>query len=399
MIYEKILTEITEEDLKNLITNEVPEDLNLEFKEYLNLDDVEHKKKLLKTVSAFSNTNGGLLICGIKEEDGVAVELLPYDVIPDSEKIRIRQCINSNSEPPIPSVDIEHLNSNSDQDKVFIFIKVPRSWNSPHRIKISKKFKEFYIRAGNQSKPMNIFELKTAFNLSETLIDRIRRFREVRISKILSRDTPIPLKSSSMAVLHLIPINAFYPGQTYPIDKEVNMSDFLGLKPMWTRGFNPRINFDGFLTYNGIDDEGQTNSYVQLYRTGIIEAISTELFDNGNKRISRGFHETKLVESIYEYLTIYKKLNVEMPVFIFITLLGMKGYTMYKERPGERPTPFEHDYEIDRDVLITPEAIIEKYNINIGNILKPTFDSIWNACGYPGSENYNRNNEWEPRED
>lgn len=64
---------------------------------------------------------------------------------------------------------------------------------------------------------------------------------------------------------------------------------------------------------------------------------------------------------------------------------------------GERPTPFDEDYVIERDNLIIPGVMLENYEDKIEKKLKPCFDSIWNACGYSESENYDKNGEWKPK--
>jgi hypothetical protein len=49
---------------------------------------------------------------------------------------------------------------------------------------------------------------------------------------------------------------------------------------------------------------------------------------------------------------------------------------------------------IDRDILLLPEVIIENYTDKVENILKPIFDTVWNACGFNGSSNYDEDGEW-----
>ena len=39
-------------------------------------------------------------------------------------------------------------------------------------------------------------------------------------------------------------------------------------------------------------------------------------------------------------------------------------------------------YVIDTDVLFLLENIIESYEAHVKDILKPLFDSVWNAYGY-----------------
>ncbi len=46
------------------------------------------------------------------------------------------------------------------------------------------------------------------------------------------------------------------------------------------------------------------------------------------------------------------------------------------------------EHEIDRDILLLPEVIIENYDTTPEDVLKPCFDAMWNACGFPRSPNY-----------
>ncbi len=54
-------------------------------------------------------------------------------------------------------------------------------------------------------------------------------------------------------------------------------------------------------------------------------------------------------------------------------------------------------HTIDRDILQLPEVMLQNYDEKAENVLKPCFDSIWNACGFRGSFNYNEKEEWAPR--
>lgn len=52
---------------------------------------------------------------------------------------------------------------------------------------------------------------------------------------------------------------------------------------------------------------------------------------------------------------------------------------------------------IDAETIILPEAIVESFTTSAHEILKPTFDLIWNACGFPGSENFDAEGNWVTR--
>lgn len=54
----------------------------------------------------------------------------------------------------------------------------------------------------------------------------------------------------------------------------------------------------------------------------------------------------------------------------------------------------EHGYPIDRDALISPEILVESFEIDPTKVMRPIFDSIWNAAGWPRSMNYDEAGEW-----
>lgn len=52
--------------------------------------------------------------------------------------------------------------------------------------------------------------------------------------------------------------------------------------------------------------------------------------------------------------------------------------------------PFGHgvvnyNNPIDRGTLIIQENMVERFEDDVNNVMKPIFDSIWNAAGWPGS--------------
>ena len=59
----------------------------------------------------------------------------------------------------------------------------------------------------------------------------------------------------------------------------------------------------------------------------------------------------------------------------------------------------EEIHTIDRDILCLPEILIESYDIDTRIVLKPCFDSVWNACGYAKSQLYDKNGKWKGKVD
>ncbi len=43
---------------------------------------------------------------------------------------------------------------------------------------------------------------------------------------------------------------------------------------------------------------------------------------------------------------------------------------------------------LDRDHILIPEVLADDFTTDLGQLLKPAFDIIWNAFDYPGSAMY-----------
>ena len=128
VIYEKNITDIKLEDINNLITEKQIEDKYLEFKSQMT--DGENDN-ILKTVCGFANADGGLFIYGLKEQNGEASEITGVSLDGkswDDKKLQIQDWIYGKIEPHL-NIEINMITSND--GKVIILIKVPKSWN-PH---------------------------------------------------------------------------------------------------------------------------------------------------------------------------------------------------------------------------------------------------------------------------
>jgi hypothetical protein len=388
----KDIEKITEADLQILIDNSVLERKRLEYKQSLPSNSDADKKEFLADVSSFANASGGDIIYGIIEDRDAgtpkALEGLVVDNV-DQEILRLENIIRDGIEPRIAGIVPKSI-ALSDSKTVLI-IRIPKSWMSPHRV-IFKGYDKFYSRSTNGRYPLDVAELRVAFNFAETITERIRRFREDRISKIIADETPVPLGNNAKIVLHILSVISFYPGQNYDIRSIAH--DPLKLSPIYSSGIDGyKFNLDGFLTYlNNI--KGKPHSYVQFFRNGIIEAVDTSLLASpGTKlEIPSIAYEQTIIQDLSKYLYFLKTLAVEPPIFVFLALLGVKGYSMSVD-----PSRYRNGVPIDRDIILLPEIVVESYEVETVDVLRPCFDSIWNACGFPGSFNYDDTGKWGER--
>ncbi len=379
----KSVDQIAEEDLLSLISNSVTEGKQIEYKQDLPGNSDSDKKEFLADVSSFANSSGGDLIFGIVEDrtTGVPTALggLSIDNV-DQEIIRLESIIRNGLEPRVMGIILHPLKLRN--SKLALIIRIPRSWISPHRVVFGGHDK-FYSRSTRGKYALDVVELRIAFNLSETMTEKIRKFREERVSRISANETPVTFQDEPKILLHLVPLASFSPAQSYDISRIASNPSQLG--PMREGSWDVRYNFDGFMTYHK-GPEGISRSYVQLYRNGIIEAV--EALHTGSKEGKTLFstsYEKDLIRSLPGYLSTLRALNVDLPVLLLLVLVGVKDYSIYVDS-GE----FWRDevLTIDRNILLLPEVLLERYDLPARDVLKPCFDSVWNACGFPTWWNY-----------
>lgn len=381
----KALDQITEQDLQSLVNNSMPEGKTIEYKQDLIISADKEKKEFLADVSSFANASGGDLIYGIVEDrsTGTPERLEGLLISNEDEEIRrLEEMIRYGIAPRIPSVEIQPVAlSNS---KTALVIRILKSWVSPHRV-VFKEHDKFYSRNSKGKYPLDVGELRVAFNLSNSITKEIRKFRENRISEIQANETFVPLYNNAKIILHLIPLSAIGSNQNYDMSKLP--FNPLKINPMRSLGWDGRYNLDGYLTYS-MDKDRKARTYVQLFRNGIFEAVESSMLIREKEKIPSVAFERIIMDSFSYYFSFLKDLNVGLPIFAFLTLADIKGYSMTSEPLGVK------EDTIEKDVLLIPEIVIESFDFEVEKILKPWFDTVWNACGFPCSLNFDSSGKW-----
>lgn len=392
----KKLSEITFIDLQKLIANSVQEGKTIDYKQEYSLVTDKEKGEFLADVSSFANSLGGDLIFGIREETGIAREIISINVKNiDEEKQKIENLVRDGIAPRI-TIDLKFVEM-GEQRNVLI-VRIGKSWTSPNRVVFSgytKTKDQFYARNSAGKYALDVEELRNVFTLSDTLADRIRDFRIKRTAAIIAGDTPVPLYEGGKIIMHLVPVESFSLTTSFDINEVVRHPEKLW--PVNSSATNWRMNIDGVLTYSSGRDE-KSHAYTQLYRTGIIEAVEAYFLSNKlwegregeNKVIPSLIFELEILKSLKKYLALLQELGANSPILIFLTLTGVKNFKMAINIVKYR----ESGYKIDRDILNLPEHLLESYSKRPEDILRPIFDLIWNACGYQRSHNFDDNGNW-----
>lgn len=146
MFFNKLINEVTYDDVVNFCSLEIKENEVLDYKE-------DFPAKLEKVLSAFANTYGGLIIIGVKDIDGKP-ETKPKGIShKDGFEEKVQSIIMSNIKPPIfPLIHV----CTPKQSNTFVLIQVPQSENTPHTIENNTKI---YLRTGNITLPEKLVDI------------------------------------------------------------------------------------------------------------------------------------------------------------------------------------------------------------------------------------------------
>ena len=401
----KALHDINEADLQELIDNKRPESVTLDYKTMLAVDTEHQKKEFVKDVCAFANTAGGHLVYGVREKDRIPLELIGVEPPDPGEEQRLLNIIRDRMEPTVHGCGVHLVELKSGKaavGKAAVIVRVPKSFYPPHSV-VSGKDRQFYTRSGSNSYPLDVPGLRALFVGSETLTERIRNWRAERLGRIAGGETPRPLVDGPKAVLHVIPFTAASASRAYDLSRLIQGSRHTLVPIGHNEGYETRPNYDGLLTGDcGIDT---ARGYVQVFRGGSVESVGAgwhvQVFrgapvesgsagpaDRGDNRphpcIALIPFEFHIAQALERYLSALRVLGAEAPVAVGVSLLGVKGMGLRtKEREEDSSLAL-----VDRNDLVLPAELVETLEASATQVLRPTFDVLWNAAGHESSPSY-----------
>lgn len=381
-MFDKPFDQIDKGDVDTLIAEEVAEGKRLEYKEKLPGGVDKEKIEFVADVSSFANAAGGYIIYGLRDKQdaagkntGTPAYVGLGKINADEQKLRLEHIILNGTDPRVLGIQMRPIEG-FDNGPVML-IKIPQSWASPHMVKHNNRF---YSRTSSGKYPLDTHEIRVAFALSEALPERIRRFRDERLGKIVAGETPVKLESDSKVVLHVLPVASF--DRKTVIDITFFSDQTISLPTIGTYGGYNRFNFDGYLSHGAIVEKHSCWAYTQLFRNGVFEAVTAHMIQKqGNENlIWIKSLEGQLISVLQECIELEKRLGLEPPIIVTLSLLGVKGCKIYLKNS------FFYDLEdyhpIDKNNLILPELIINDHDPDLAKILRPAFDTIWQAAGF-----------------
>jgi len=288
MLFTKEITSITFEDVVSFCKEQNPESINLDYKK-------DFPRDLEKTISAFANTMGGLIIIGVEDEDSkpkLPVTGLKYQ---EGYRERVNSIILGNIYPPVfPEIQV----CPPIQNKTFVVIRVPQSNMTPHYIRHRTKA---YVRTDDITHPET---LATADRI-EWLRDRRKKSEELKellyASALERYNNNIKIEKIKgiqvcEATASIVPL---YPTKPYKTPQEIKQIS----KDITARGYGEyfpdffrTISIQGGIADFHYYERSQTIKYTEINHFGLI-FHKEEL-----GRVEDGVSGESYEESKYTYL-------------------------------------------------------------------------------------------------
>ncbi len=283
MMFSKPFDQVGKTDIDALVSSQIPEGRELDYKEQLPGNTLDDKREYLYDLTSLANTLGGLLIFGIQEQrdannNPTGVPAAAQGLVginADKEIQRLESFQLAGVERRVPSVRIKPIEGFPKGP--ILLVQVLRSWAAPHIVTLGG-IHRFYARGERGKYLMDWHQIRSSFAVSESLPEKVRAFRHERLARIADGESlPTEMAGSARAVLHVFPISAVDPSASVDILRIRSLPGSLP-PPGWksASGWNGSPNLDGFAQM--IDHV----SYVQLFRDAAIEAVDSYLLNWGN---------------------------------------------------------------------------------------------------------------------
>lgn len=336
---------VTESDIQNLIDHGVRESRTLDYKrDWPN--DRDGRAELAKDICAFANSFGGDIIFGMREDAGVAAEIIPLQLTNvDAELLTLVNAIRDLLEPRISSGLVAQpvpLTAGG----YAIVLRIAPSPSAPHRV---TRDNHFYTRTSVGKAPMDIHGIRNAFAMSASLAQQVEVFRDDALNRLINYQSPAPRLAFPACVCHVVPVSAV----TRPDGHDVDALCIAALKLVAAGPSNrhlgrPAVNLHGVVCHADRNEDEEQTAYAQLYRNGCVELVDGALLRRGWAQredeelwvVYPEVYEEPLVR--YGFLAIadtLAELEVPAPAYLMLSWLFPKDTQIgYELPPIGRPT-------------------------------------------------------------
>lgn len=376
----------TLDDVLSLIENRTLESNTLDYK-----DSVSKGEDILADIVAFANSNGGIIIAGVPEDEDGYPKSADGFVVGNVDKLKgnILNAIHDRVEPKLRGVDFDVIDRPG--GKHILIVHVAKS-HLFHVIRSSGTYYEGGIRVksvvrnASNNNTLDFHQIKQRIIEGAEMTERIRSFIGNRMSLIASRNCPVSIVRKPRFVIHVVPFSAFSGASNEIVfTKETSNRIERCLSEQPKR----RFNIDGVLV-SDYDNSSLHEAYTQIYRSGIVESVDCGVsFTENNGTTSFAYNlDGYIINTLARILTLLKSFDIDPPFYVYVSLAGVSDCALM---PKNRYN-FVHERRFfDRDVIRVPELELEEYPETIDeltSLMHPSMNTLYQGAGWLESFNY-----------
>lgn len=381
------INDVTVEDLQALIDGEREEGVQLDFKRQLPKEDKDARKALIADVCALANTNGGDLVFGMIEQDGVAFELAPEPIAEgvDSLTLRIENVLRDGIEPQLFGVRVRDIEVSPGH--YCLVIRVPPSSAAIHR---SKKDLHFYVRRSRSNEPLDVPGLVTQVSQFLGRAEKVDSFFASRYANLLTDRHAIWMTQGPKLVLHLLPARDFLEGGTGDVWNLDEAQIPLLAEPY---GKSSRSTHEGRAFY--ASEDGRARQFTLVLPSGVVEA-ALALWSADQEQHRRVVNLSALEHAALGLIKSCLGSNqlqalLGSPALVRMALLGTHFQAAESGGHTDRHiNSFEPPFRQPLPILVLPEVLLPNPACDVEHLMHQAFLSMWRAWGYSESWSYHQ---------
>ena len=316
---------IDENALAQLVASGAQERRDLEFKRDLPGGSDEQTKEFLADVTSLANAQGGDLVFGIEDANGIAAALPGVAVADvDAEVLRLENKVRDGVAPRLMGVRTKWVSLANGNGA--LVMRVPAGLAAPHRVTY-KNSGRFFNRTSRGKYEMDVDELRHAFTESGQLPAKFRALHSQAVDMMRGQGMPLAVTDVPMAIVSVMPLTLFREQRDLPIT-----ADF-ALAPFKPNGMDWVEMIEGVLMHAPVNDAGTVRSMALTYRSGRADAAWTiggnrDVQSKSCKVVYRESFEGGLLDAAMCSPSKLGLFNIEGPWVVFATVHGAKGASM-----------------------------------------------------------------------
>lgn len=360
----KDLIDCSLDDLQIILDNpDYMENEYIDYKKTFSVNEVPKEQKqheqaeFRSDVCSFANANGGYLIFGVKEEKGIAKELLGITLPnnnPDKFELELKNYLQP-IKPRVPYYKIKYVEVQENKYIVILFIQ--HDSFAPYIHLVEQQNYRAFKRSGNSKAVIEYQELKRMFEQSNVIEKEISIFRKDRIDFFAAQEDNVHHDYSMFFMLHIIPDtfnDSNYEKPMFILMKKGQLKPSIFDLFRCNNRTLPSVEGLRFTQYNG-------NAECRLFNNGVAEVFCPLLqsfITQDRGKYDRGFLGyigiwESIKDVIYKYFSsIYGHLNTTR-FFICISIIGCKGVITVNDFYSDSLVG------IDRNLLLCPPVVFQ----------------------------------------